>query len=140
MQKEWHKDTSLKWKRKKDIESLVFNVANWCMHNLPSNEKLPKVWVDWKRQKRCYGEYDYTDNEIIVYPLIHEKVEDIIDTTIHEWIHFLQDNNEIIEKEETYKFYKSANPIELEAVELAKKYTKKCIKDIYKNGKLHFIS
>lgn len=129
MQKEWHKDTTLRWKRRRDVESLVFDVANWCMHNLPSNEKLPKVWTDWKRQNRCYGEYDYTDNKIIVYPLIHEKVEDIIDTTIHEWIHFLQDNNEIIEKEERYKFYKSANPIELEAVELAKKYTKKYLKE-----------
>ena len=129
MQKEWHKNTSLRWKRRKDIESLVFDVAKWCMHNLPSNEKLPKVWTDWKRQNRCYGEYDYTDNEITVYPLIHEKVEDIIDTTIHEWIHFLQDTEEIIEKEKTYKFYKSANPIELEAVELAKKYTKKYLKE-----------
>jgi hypothetical protein len=129
MQKEWHRDTSLRWKRRKDIESLVFDVAKWCMHNLPSNEKLPKVWTDWKRQNRCYGEYDYTDNEITVYPLIHEKVEDIIDTTIHEWIHFLQDTEEIIEKEKTYKFYKSANPIELEAVELAKKYTKRYLKE-----------
>jgi hypothetical protein len=129
MQKEWHRDTSLRWKRRKDIESLVFDVANWCMKNLSSNEKLPKVWTDWKRQNRCYGEYDYTDNEITVYPLIHEKVEDIIDTTIHEWIHFLQDTEEIIEKEKTYKFYKSANPIELEAVELAKKYTKRYLKE-----------
>lgn len=129
MLNEWNKNTPLRWKRRKDIESLVFDVANWCMHNLPSDEKLPKVWVDWKRQKRCYGEYDYTDNKIMVYPLIHERVEDIIDTTIHEWIHFLQDNNEIIEKEEKYKFYKSANPIELEAVELAKKYTKRYLKE-----------
>lgn len=129
MQKGWHRDTPLRWKRKRDVESLVFDVANWCMNNLSSNEKLPKVWADWKRQNRCYGEYDYTDNEITVYPLIHENVKDIIDTTIHEWIHFLQDNNEIIEKEEKYKFYKSANPIELEAVELAKKYTKRYLKE-----------
>lgn len=129
MLKEWHKNTPLRWKRRKDIESLVFDVSNWCMNNLLSNEKLPKVWIDWKRQKRCYGEYDYTDNEIIVYPLIHEKVEDIIDTTIHEWIHFLQDTKELIDSIKRYKFYKSANPKELEAVELAKKYTKKYLKD-----------
>ena len=129
MQKEWHKNTSLRWKRRKDIESLVFDVANWCMNNLSSNEKLPKVWIDWKRQKRCYGEYDYTDNEIIVYPLINEKVEDIIDTTIHEWIHFLQDTEEIIDSIKRYKYFKSANPKELEAVELAKKYTKRYLKE-----------
>lgn len=140
MIKEWHEETLLKWKRRRDVEQLTFTVANWCMCNLPSNEKLPKLWIDWKRQNRCYGEYDYTDNEITVYPLIHKKVKDIIDTIIHEWIHFLQDTEEIIEKEEKYTFYKSANPIEIEAIELAKKYTKKCIKDIYKNGKLHFIS
>ena len=125
LNKDWKLNTSLKWKRRKDIESLVFDVANWCMNNLSSNEKLPKIWIDWKRQNRCYGEYDYTDNEIIVYPLIHEKVEDIIDTTIHEWIHFLQDTKEIIDSIKRYKHFKSANPKELEAIELAKKYTKK---------------
>jgi hypothetical protein len=140
MQKKWHKNTSLKWKRKKDVEQLTFTVANWCMHNLPSNEKLPKLWIDWKRQQRCYGEYDYTDNEIIVYPLIHEKVKDIIDTIIHEWIHFLQDTEELIDSIKRYKHFKDANPKELEAIELAKKNTKKCLKDIYKDGKLHFIS
>lgn len=129
MLKEWHKNTPLRWKRKKDIESLVFDVANWCMNNLSSNKKLPKVWIDWKRQRRCYGEYDYTDNEITVYPLIHERVKDIIDTTIHEWIHFLQDTEEVIDSIKRYEFYKSANPIEVEAIKLAKKYTKKYLKE-----------
>lgn len=140
MTKEWNKETSLKWKRRRDVEQLVFTVANWCMLNLPSNEKLPKVWIDWKRQKRCYGEYDYTDNEIIVYPLIHKKVKDIIDTTIHEWIHFLQDTEELIDSIERYKYFKSADPKELEAIKMAEKNTKKCLKDIYRNGRIHFIS
>lgn len=140
MTKEWNKETPLRWKRRKDVEQLVFTVANWCMHHLPSNEKLPKVWVDWKRQNRCYGEYDYTDNEIIVYPLIHEKVKDIIDTTIHEWVHFLQDTDEIIDSIKRYKHYKDANPKELEAIKMAKKNTKKCLKDIYRDGRIHFIS
>ena len=140
MQKKWHKNTSLKWKRKKDVEQLTFTVANWCMHNLPSNEKLPKLWIDWKRQQRCYGEYDYTDNEIIVYPLIHEKVKDIIDTIIHEWIHFLQDTEELIDSIKRYKHFKNANPKELEAIELAEKNTKKCLNDIYIDGRLHLIS
>ena len=109
------------------------------MRNLPSKEKLPKLWVDWERQHRCYGEYDYTDNKIIVYPLIHETVKDIIDTIIHEWIHFLQDTEEIIESIERYKYFKSANPKELEAINLAKKYTKECLRDIYKDGRIHFI-
>lgn len=139
MLKEWHKNTPLRWKRRKDVEQLAFTVANWCMINLPSNEKLPKLWIDWKRQNRCYGEYDYTDNEIIVYPLIHKKVKDIIDTTIHEWVHFLQDTEEIIDSVERYKYFKDANPKELEAIKLAKKYTKRCLKDIYKDGKLHLI-
>lgn len=140
MQKKWHKDTPLRWKRKKDIEQLIFTVANWCMMNVPSKKKLPKLWIDWKRQNRCYGEYDYTENEITVYPLIHSEVKDIIDTTIHEWVHFLQDTEELIDSIERYKFYKSANHKEIEAILLAKKYTKKCLKDIYRNGRLYFIS
>ena len=140
MTKEWNKETSLKWKRRRDVERLVFTVANWCMLNLPSNEKLPKVWIDWKRQNRCYGEYDDPDNEIIVYPLIHKKVKDIIDTTIHEWIHFLQDTEEVIDSAKRYKYFKDANPKEIEAIKIAEKNTKKCLKDIYRNGRIHFIS
>lgn len=138
--KNWNRKTTLKWKRKSDIEKLIFTVANWCMRKLKSDEKLPKLWIDWKNNPKCFGEYCYTDNNITVYPKIHETVNDIIDTVIHEWVHFLQDNSEIIENRERYKYYKSKNPSELEAIKLAKKYTKVCFKDIYKDGRLHLIS
>ena len=83
MTKKWTKNTTLKYKRKKDIESLVFAAIDWCKNNLKSNKKLPMIWIDWAVQKRCYGEYCFTDNEIIIYPKIHTHVKDIVDTAIH---------------------------------------------------------
>lgn len=129
MTKKWTKNTTLKYKRKKDIESLVFAAIDWCKNNLKSNKKLPMIWIDWAVQKRCYGEYCFTDNEIIIYPKIHTHVKDIVDTAIHEWVHFLQ-GEKAYDDSEKYKFYKSKNPTELEAIELANKYTNKCIKEI----------
>ena len=72
------------------------------------------------------------------YGYLEDK--DIIDTTIHEWVHFLQDTEELIDIIERYKYFKSADPKELEAIKLAKKNTKKCLNDIYINGRIHLIS
>ena len=70
------------------------------------------------------------DNEITIYPKTSDDVRDIIDTVIHEWVHFLQDNKILLESIEKYKYAIDLNPHEIEAKKIAKKNTKKCWKDI----------
>ena len=90
MKNDWALDTTLKYKRKKDIANLVFMVSEWCKNNLTYKKNMPIVWVDWNKSD-IYGEYEIDENEIIVYSSFHKTVKDLIDTTIHEWAHFLQD-------------------------------------------------
>ncbi len=127
--RDWRLNTSLKWKRKKDITDLVFLVSEWCHKNLQSNKETPMIWVDWSNSKLC-GEYQIDENEIFIYGKQHKSVKDIIDTTIHEWVHFLQDKKGLLRSLEVYKFSSNLNPNELEAISIAKKNINKCWKGI----------
>ena len=93
------------------------------------------VWVDWD-QEQIFGEYTLEENEIIVYPKRNINVRDLIDTVIHEWTHFLQDNKKLEKSLKKYKFAVDLNPYEKEAVEAANKWVEKCWKDI-KEGKVN---
>lgn len=131
--KNWTLDTSIKWKDRKDITNLVFLVSEWCKNNLESSKELPMIWTDWEINLEKYGHYDLDDNEITIYPKTSDDVRDIIDTVIHEWVHFLQDNKILLESLERYKYAIDLNPNEIEAEKIAKQNTKKCWKDIRNN-------
>jgi len=131
--KKWRLNTRLKSKKKKDIANLVFLVSSWCNDNLSSKKHAPMIWVDWEKSP-IYGEYVIDDNEIVIYGKTNKNVRDLIDTTIHEWAHFLQDKKNLLKS--LKKFDDDSNPNEIEAIELAEKWVKKCWKDI-KNGKVH---
>jgi len=131
----WRLNTSLKWKRRDDITNLVFLVSEWCKNNLSSNKEMPIIWVDFD-SSRIYGEYQIDENEIFIYPKRHKNIKDIIDTTIHEWVHFLQDKKGLLNSLEVYKFSNNLNPNEIEAIEIAEENINKCWKDI-KQGKVN---
>lgn len=135
MNKKWRLNTKIKWKRHNDITNFVFLASEWCKINLKSNKELPMVWVDWDKNK-IFGEYTLEDNEIIVYPKRNINIRDLIDTVIHEWTHFLQDNKELEKSLKKYKFAVDLNPYEKEAVEMANRWVEKCWKDI-KEGKVN---
>lgn len=132
MKNDWTLNTPIKWKRKKDIANLVFLVSEWCKNNLSYKSEMPIVWVDWNKSD-IYGEYEIDDNEIIVYSRVHEKIEDLIDTTIHEWAHFLQDKKRLLRSLKTYKFSNDLNPNEIEAIKVAEENISKCWEDIRNN-------
>ena len=87
--KDWELNTTTKWKRHDDVNMFIFAVTDWCKRNIRSDKKYPIIWIDW-HQKNHFGDYCWTDNEITIYPKKSETVEDIIDTVIHEWVHWTQ--------------------------------------------------
>jgi hypothetical protein len=71
--------------------------------------------------------------KIRVFVNNHNTIEDLVDTTIHEYVHYLQMpfSNNIIEYDKFNKkrgYYK--NPYEIEARKRAAFYTPKCMKDL----------
>ncbi len=127
--KDWKLDTTLRWKRHKDVNSLIFKASDWCKVNIKSlvDKEFPIVWID-RDSAKIYGDYCWTDNEITIYPRRNETVEDLIDTVIHEWVHWSQDGADL----EKYKFANNLDPKENDAIENAKIMTPMCWRNIKK--------
>ena len=118
--------SSLKYKRKSTIESIIYSSVHWCVKQWGVNNSkstLLNINIDWDPYENN-GEYDFKHNEICIFPKAHKNLRDLVDTVIHEYTHHLQ-------KESTYwKLYKKYtyddHPYEVEANSVAKKYRKEC--------------
>ncbi len=125
--KDWKLDTTLKWKRHKDVNSLIFKASDWCSENINSliDKEFPAVWIVRDRANSC-GEYCWTDNIITIYPKNNKTVEDVVDTVIHEWIHWSQDGADL----EMYKYDNGLDPKENDAIENARIMTPMCWRNL----------
>ena len=86
----------------------------WCRRHLGINKrrKYQPVWTIRRGPiEHLVGEYDAENNEILIYWDQCENVEEIINTTIHEWTHQLQP---ILTKYAKHTNYQT-NPYEIEA-------------------------
>jgi hypothetical protein len=102
----------------------IANMAlRWCKREFGINNRK-KYLAQWYVRKGhtpdICGEYDDTDNEVLIYWDQCEDVRELISTCIHEWTHQLQPI--------TTKYYKypgsySRNPYERQARYREKKYT-----------------
>ena len=119
----------------------VNEVLNWCMNNMdyPTGHKYyPHVKICYYKTKRNrFG--DYTSNARLIRIFInnHSSVEDLIDTIIHEYTHYLQMPTQEAQKEynrylKQKGYYK--NPFEINARETADKYTSICMKEMKQKG------
>ena len=119
----------------------VNEVLNWCMNNMdyPTGHKYyPHVKICYYKTKRNrFG--DYTSNARLIRIFInnHSSVEELIDTIIHEYTHYLDMPFQKDQKE--YNRYLKQkgyydNPFEINARESANKYTSICLKAIKRKG------
>ena len=119
----------------------VNEVLNWCMNNMdyPIGHKYyPQVKICYYKTKR-YRFGDYTSNTRLIRIFInnHSSVEELIDTIIHEYTHYLdmpfqKDQNEYNRYLKQIGYYD--NPFEINARETADKYTLICLKDMKRKG------
>ena len=75
------------------------------------------------------GQFDYKTNTLTIYHNNNYTVKDLIQTTIHEYTHYLQPISTYYYKySRIYRYYD--NPFEVEAFKNEKKYYRKCWKSI----------
>lgn len=118
----------------------VSAVIDWCKENMeyPKHHKYyPTVEVKYNINKKANGDYSSYSRLIRIYVNNHKSIEDLVDTCIHEYTHYLQMPKEVHQLEynkynKTKGYYN--NPYEIEAREKAEFYTPKCINDLYKLG------
>jgi hypothetical protein len=119
----------------------VNEVLNWCMKNMnyPSGHKYyPQVKICYYKTKRSrFGDYTSNIRLIRIFINNHTSVEELINTVIHEYTHYLdmpfqKDQNEYNRYLKQIGYYD--NPFEINARETADKYTLICLKDMKRKG------
>jgi Zn-dependent peptidase ImmA (M78 family) len=106
--------------------------------DFPKHHKYyPTVEVKYYINKKKSGDYSSKSRLIRIYVNNHQTIEELVDTCIHEYTHYLQLAKETQQLEYT-KYNKTKgyfnNPYEIDARKKAKFYTPKCIKDFKKLG------
>ena len=115
-------------------------VIEWCKENMeyPKHHKYyPTVEVKYYKNKKANGDYSSRSRIIRIFVNNHKSIEDLVDTCIHEYTHYLQMPKEAHQIEynkfnNTKGYYD--NPYEIDARTKAKQYTPKCLNDLYKLG------
>lgn len=119
----------------------VNEVLKWCMKNMdyPTGHKYyPQVKICYYKTKRNrFGDYASNTRLIRIFINNHSSVEELIDTIIHEYTHYLDMPFQKDQKE--YNRYLKQkgyydNPFEINARETANKYTSICFKEMKRKG------
>ncbi len=115
-------------------------VIEWCQKNMefPAHHKYyPTVEIKYYKSKKKSGDYSSRSRVIRIFVNNRQTIEELVDTCIHEYAHYLQMPKEINQLEYT-KYNKTKgyynNPYEVDARKKAAFYTPKCVKDLRKLG------
>lgn len=118
----------------------ITQVIEWCKQNLehPKHHKYyPVVEVKYYKTKKVSGDYSSSNRIIRIFVNNHQTIDELIDTCIHEYVHYLQmpfKTNQV----EYNKYNKTKgyfnNPYEIDARERAAFHTPICIKDLKRLG------
>ena len=123
-------------KEKKEIKKLVESIIQWAEHNIKMGKKRkirPLVTISTSKNTKYCGTYNSSIKTIVVYIKNNPDVLTLVDTCIHEYVHHLQLRG-VNENSRYNKLTKSKgyweNDYEIEARNLAKKYTNQCLKSL----------
>jgi hypothetical protein len=118
----------------------VREVVEWCVENLGLAKKTnhpPNVQLVYHKHSGKYGHYFSMNKQITIYWGSHSSIMEIIDTTIHEYQHYLDLRNsndaKAYDKEsEKVGYYK--NIYEVRARKIAEKHRGACFQALKKKN------
>ena len=141
---QYQREKKYKTKQKQRLNvsksKFITQVIEWCKQNLehPKYHKYyPIVEVLYYKNQKRNGFYLPSNLTIKIFVNNHQTINELVDTCIHEYVHYLQMPHQTNQLEynkfnKTRGYYK--NPYEIEARERAAFYTPKCIKDLKSLG------
>ncbi len=114
-------------------KKFVILVLQWCMQNIENNQIPLYLKIIYRKPTKRLGYYQSYNKMVVIY--IDDSIDllELVDTTIHEYIHHLQLPNKKYEKEYSDKLISHGyenHPMEIEARILAKKYRNQCYDEI----------
>jgi hypothetical protein len=126
--------------KKEFINAVVsWGIINLSYEGLSEKRKSVDVEISYYRHKKMKGCFSSHFKKILVYVNNHESVDDLINTALHEVVHFFQycsdkrnyeKNYYKLLKEKSYSYH----PMEIEAVAIAAAYTNDCKKYLVEKG------
>lgn len=118
-----------------DINKKNLNkILKWCKENYGESKfkKMGTLKVVINKTMDAEGAYCTIQNIIFINPNHHTSFIGVIDTMIHEYIHFRQDINFMYFKYfREYNYSYDKHPYEITARKTAARDKRKCFKDVF---------
>ena len=112
---------------------MLIQALDWCILNIKKEggaTSPPKLVIRNHDKGEVLGTYNYYSKTITIFINRHNSLKLIIDTLIHEYVHYIQlksdDDNKLYDKLTAIDSYWN-NSFEIEARNYAKAYRLKCI-------------
>lgn len=124
----------------------VLEVIRWGLRNIPYDgigKKIKSVnfEISYYKHKKNYGVFYSSNKTIKVFVNNHNKIDEFIDTILHEVVHFFQYSADKRNFQTKYKlllnqFTYVHHPMEIEARKIASQYVNPCFDYLIENGYL----
>jgi hypothetical protein len=132
------------YKLRVNKKRFVIEVVKWALMNLEYKGVVLKKWnvdveISYYNHKKVHGLFYSGINKIKIFVNNHKKIEDLVDSCIHEVVHYLQFCHDPKNYSKNYKLLLDKlsyqkHPMELEARSIAASYTKSCMKYLIEKG------
>lgn len=113
----------------------IYSILTWCKKYLGRSKyfSIRKLKLRIDNRMSFLGQFGVDTNTIYVNPRLHKNKIELIETIIHEYVHFLQNPKEYdrLCRNPKYQDYYD-HPHEYEAEKVALKLAKKCYKHLRK--------
>ena len=108
-------------------------VLKWCIRRINHAQiKKPQLIVSYEKDKRIWGVYRPSKNQMVIYLHKHETIRELTNTIIHEFVHATQNKRSF--NTSYNEFNKSVgywnNPYEIESRAIAKDKEEECILEL----------
>jgi hypothetical protein len=115
-------------------KKIVDLALEWCSNKFGFRKYTPNIYFSVIRERTNYdsGWYEPArhEPEITINISGNQNISDLINTVIHEYTHYLQPDLSKNYNPLDPNFNYDKHPLEIEAREMAKKYTRKCYTQI----------
>lgn len=119
--------------KKEKISFYCEKIYSWCIDYYGAS-KFRNDYPDYEidSDSEFAGEYEFESNTIFLYLPECNKIDCLIKTFIHEWIHYLQSPSWYKIYQNKFQYNYTLNPYEIQAEEIANKDWEKCFEKLKK--------
>ena len=113
----------------------ALKILDWCKkrygRGMKSYPILQYRKPDYMNNEYAYGEYDYEEDMIYINSQVHDNLEELANTIIHEYAHYrYHAKSTYYQLDRDYDH--DEHPMEKQADRIAKRDQKKCVQELKK--------